>query len=247
MAPEQTTPAFPPAARGRKRQASDQQSSGLAEAQPHFGGQNGCTQVGVTWALYNLPSTPQKLTLFTPVALPLEHIGPGRQGALAFFLRGLGRSRRNRDRRHRDGASQQNLRKRHHVEGPPLFDDPQRITWWNRAHKVLLVSIHRGTAPLAALRFAAPAENVAWQETQDETQHRTLPHHPYRQPAAARRPDPDDVRQGGRRAGRPAGAGCSACAPRSRKSSKNRRMRASTWSTTANCPSRAMPPTSRTG
>jgi hypothetical protein len=45
-------------------------------------------QVGVTWALYHLPSTPQKLTLFTPVALPLEHIGPGTQGAAAlpFFF-----------------------------------------------------------------------------------------------------------------------------------------------------------------
>ena len=40
----------------------------------------------MTWALYHLPSTPQKLRLFT-LPLPLEHIKLGTQGAAALAFR----------------------------------------------------------------------------------------------------------------------------------------------------------------
>ena len=49
----------------------------------------------------------------------------------------------------------------------------------------------------------APGYSNVRNGERNEAQHRTLSDHAHRQPAAARRPDPDDVRQGGRRAGRP--------------------------------------------
>ena len=69
----------------------------------------------------------------------------------------------------------------------------------------------RGT-PGAFVRRVGDAQQV--EGTDDDPQHRPLPDHPYRQPAAARRPHPHDVRQGGGRAGRAARRWRRACARR---------------------------------
>ena len=80
-------------------------------------------------------------------------------------------------------------------------------------------------------------------EGRDETQHRALPHHPYRQPAAAGRSHPHDVRQGGGRAGRSRGARRARARGGGRGGAQAGRRPASTSSTTAKCRSRATPPT----
>ena len=85
-----------------------------------------------------------------------------------------------------------------------------------------------------ACRIDAPAGPAGLpREPGDESQHRPLFDDPYGEPPSPRRSHPDDVREGGGRAGRRRGARRSASASRSRTSSRNRRRPVSTWSTTA--------------
>src|SRR5882724_7398240 len=122
------------------------------------------------------------------------HTKPGTQGAAAAFLAAWDGTAVSANAVIATAPTSRILAIDFILRTPLILFRQLTIARWNFAHKVVVAFAHRRRVGQAALRFAAKNEH------DHETQHRTLPDHAHRQPAAARRPHLHDIRQGGRRA-----------------------------------------------